>query len=128
MVGGALAGKFMTYYDAPHVLTDAEIALALTIARQLGFGLERRQAEEARIRAQEDLRARDEQRTLLLREMGHRVKNLFAVAGSLVTLSARRASSPAAMAKAVNERLAALTRAHELTRPGDDPGELERGS
>jgi PAS domain S-box-containing protein len=43
----ALIGKFMTYYDARHVFSDAELALALTIARQLGFSLERRRAEEA---------------------------------------------------------------------------------
>ena len=36
-----------------------------------------------------------EQQTLLLREMSHRVKNLFAVTGSLVTLSARSARTPA---------------------------------
>ena len=39
------------------------------------------------------------QRTLLLREMGHRVKNLFAVASGLVTLSARSARTPAEMAR-----------------------------
>ena len=59
-----------------------------------------------------------EQQTLLLREMSHRVKNLFAVASGVVTLSARSADSPASMAQAVRERLDALTRAHELTRPG----------
>ena len=34
-----LIGKFITYYDAPHVFSEAEIDLAVTIARQLGFGL-----------------------------------------------------------------------------------------
>ena len=63
-------------------------------------------------------RRAQEQQTLLLREMSHRVKNLFAVTGSLVTLSARSARTPADMAAAVRDRLAALTRAHELTRPG----------
>ena len=47
VVNDALIGKFMTYYDARHVFSDAELALALTIARQLGFSLERRRAEEA---------------------------------------------------------------------------------
>ena len=47
VVNNALIGKFMTYYDARHVFSDAELALALTIARQLGFSLERRRAEEA---------------------------------------------------------------------------------
>jgi PAS domain S-box-containing protein len=59
-----------------------------------------------------------EQQSLLVREMSHRVKNLFAVTSGLVSLSARSASTPDDLAAAVQERLAALTRAHELTRPG----------
>ena len=55
--------------------------------------------------------------------MRHRVKNLFAVTNSLVGLSARSARTPREMAAALQERLAALTRAHELTRPDlIDPG------
>ncbi len=65
-----------------------------------------------------DRKRTQEQQTLLLREMSHRVKNLFAVVGGLVTLSARSARTPDDMAAAVRDRLAALTRAHELTRPG----------
>ena len=41
VVNGELVGKFMTYYEAPHVFMDAEIDLSMTIARQLGFGVER---------------------------------------------------------------------------------------
>jgi PAS domain S-box-containing protein len=61
-------------------------------------------------------RAQQEQQ-LLLREMDHRIKNLFAVAGSLVTLSARTAETPKELAFAVRERLGALARAHDLTVP-----------
>ncbi len=63
-------------------------------------------------------RRAQEQQNLLLREMSHRVKNLFAVTSGLVTLSARSARTPADMAEAVRERLGALARAHGLTRPG----------
>ena len=63
-------------------------------------------------------RRAQEQQNLLLREMSHRVKNLFAVASGLVTLSARSARTPADMAEAFRERLGALARAHGLTRPG----------
>jgi PAS domain S-box-containing protein len=52
MVKGELVGKFMTYYKAPHVFSDAEIDLAVTIARHLGFGIERMHAEEALREAQ----------------------------------------------------------------------------
>ena len=63
-------------------------------------------------------RRAQEQQNLLVREMSHRVKNLFAVTSGLVTLSARSARTPADMAEAVRDRLGALARAHGLTRPG----------
>ncbi len=59
-------------------------------------------------------RARDRQH-LLLREMSHRVKNLFALSGSIVGLSARSATSPRELAESARARLAALARAHALT-------------
>jgi PAS domain S-box-containing protein len=58
--------------------------------------------------------ARDRQH-LLLREMSHRVKNLFALSGSVVGLSARSAKSVQELADSARERLSALARAHALT-------------
>jgi PAS domain S-box-containing protein len=58
-----------------------------------------------------------ERQALLLREINHRVKNVFALAGSLVVLSARSAQTPADMATALQSRLVALSRAHDLTLP-----------
>ena len=65
-----------------------------------------------------DRRRAAEQRDLLTKEMGHRVKNCFAIFRSLVTLSARSATTTEEMAKELEARLAALARAHDLTRPG----------
>jgi PAS domain S-box-containing protein len=56
-----------------------------------------------------------EQQQLLLREMNHRVKNVFALASSIVALSARTAKTPRELANTVGDRLAALARAHGLT-------------
>lgn len=49
--------------------------------------------------------------------MNHRVKNLFTLASSLITLSARSAGTPAELAAGVSGRLEALSRAHALTIP-----------
>jgi PAS domain S-box-containing protein len=57
----------------------------------------------------------EERRNLLLREMNHRIKNLVAIAGSIVALSAREADTPQALARSAVERLAALGRAQALT-------------
>jgi two-component sensor histidine kinase len=62
-----------------------------------------------------DRRRTQEQQRLLLREMNHRVKNVFAISCSLVTLSARTADTPEHLASAVRDRLGALARAHVLT-------------
>jgi hypothetical protein len=52
--------------------------------------------------------------------MDHRVKNLFALSSSVVTLSARSARTPEELASAVGERLEVLARAH----PGEGVGAL----
>jgi PAS domain S-box-containing protein len=45
--GGKVAGKFMAYYDARHAFAKREIDTGITVARQLGFGLERLRSDEA---------------------------------------------------------------------------------
>ena len=69
-------------------------------------------------------RTRDRQ-YLLLREMSHRVKNLFALSSSIVGLSARTAGSVQELANSARERLAALARAHSLTFSHSEPSQQE---
>ena len=64
-----------------------------------------------------DRRRSEEQQGLLLRELDHRVKNLFAIVGGMVTLSARSATTPKDMAETIHGRLGALASAHQLIRP-----------
>ena len=54
---GAVVGKFMVYRPAAHDFGEGEIRLALTIARQLGFALERHRAEERARRSGEQFAA-----------------------------------------------------------------------
>ncbi|MFZ1883936.1 MAG: PAS domain S-box protein [Rhodoplanes sp.] len=83
---------------SPILSADGRIVGASKIARDI---TERRRAQE--------------KQQLLLREMNHRVKNLFALASGLVRLSARSATTAQELASKVGERLAALARAHDLT-------------
>lgn len=53
---GRLIGKFMSYYDLPHDFANTEKSVALTIARQLSFSIQRMRADEARRLAEEQLR------------------------------------------------------------------------
>jgi PAS domain S-box-containing protein len=56
MAEGRLVGKFMVYYETPRQIDGEAIELALTLARQLGFAIERMRAEQARLSIQAELR------------------------------------------------------------------------
>jgi PAS domain S-box-containing protein len=77
---------------------DGKIIGASKIARDIS---ERRRAEQ--------------QQHLLIREMDHRIKNLFAVASGMIAMSARSAKTPQELASALRDRLMALAQAHALT-------------
>ena len=92
-VDSPLEGKF----------TEADLAFMQGFANLLGVAIERKQV--------------DAKRALLMRELNHRVKNLFAIVSGLVSVTARQARSPKEMAEALQGRILALARAHELIRP-----------
>jgi PAS domain S-box-containing protein len=69
------------------------------------------------------------QQELLLREMDHRVKNLFALSISVLSLSGRSANSVPQLVESAGARLSALARAHALTLshgPADAPRSLKQ--
>ena len=66
------------------------------------------------------------QQELLLKEMDHRVKNLFAIIGGMVTLSARSANTPKELAETVQGRVGALASAHQLIRPKHSAAEATK--
>jgi PAS domain S-box-containing protein len=75
-----------------------------------------------------DRRRDEEVRQLLVQELNHRVKNLFAMTSGMVALTARTAETPKQMAAALRGRIEALARAHELIRPaitGSEPSDGE---
>jgi two-component sensor histidine kinase len=65
----------------------------------------------------EQQRVTSEAHQALARELNHRVKNLFAIASGLVSMTARSTATTKEMADALRGRLGALSRAHELARP-----------
>ena len=83
--------------------TSGRLVGAATIARDMS---ERRQAEA--------------RQKLLIREMDHRIKNLFTMVSGLVSVSARSADDPKQLATSLRHRLAALAEAHSLTLPQAD--------
>jgi PAS domain S-box-containing protein len=95
---GRVIGKFMTYYEGAHKFTDSEMELAVTIARQFGFSIERLRAEEGK--------------QLLLEESAHRVKNTLATVQAIAAQTLSDAK-PANL-EVFRARLRALAEAHDL--------------
>lgn len=65
----------------------------------------------------EEMKRSEEARDLLANELSHRIKNIFAVVGGLVSLTARGDAAAGPFAQAFRERLNALSLAHEYVRP-----------
>lgn len=63
-----------------------------------------------------ELKESEEARSILLRELNHRVKNIFAVVSGLISMTARTSATPRDMAEALRGRLSALAAAHDLIR------------
>lgn len=93
------------HFDSGDARLASELAAFVSVALHLA-GV-RRSLEDAV--AQQDI---------LIREMSHRVKNLFAVAEGLVRISARGSETKAEMADSLIGRFHALAGAHSLIRPG----------
>jgi two-component sensor histidine kinase len=108
---GRLLGTFANYYREPREPTERDLETIAMVTRTTAIALERSINERARERA-------EAQRTLLLRELNHRVKNVFALVDSLLMMSARSATSAQDFSAAVRGRLGALNKAHELVQPG----------
>lgn len=65
----------------------------------------------------DDAHRLSDNRDLLARELSHRIKNIFAVMSSLITLSARRDPQLRIFAQEMTDKIAALGRAHEFVSP-----------
>ncbi|KFE36442.1 PAS domain S-box protein [Thioclava atlantica] len=68
-----------------------------------------------------------EQQRVLLAEMRHRVANSFAIAGSLLTVTARQVETAGDLANLMRERLMALSAAHKMA-VRDPSGELSESA
>ncbi len=66
-----------------------------------------------------------EHNDILSRELSHRIKNIFAVIGGLIGLSARHHPYAKTYAAELKERIAALGRAHEFVRPHSEKSRPE---
>ncbi|TCT13530.1 PAS domain S-box-containing protein [Tepidamorphus gemmatus] len=64
-----------------------------------------------------DLKTAEEQRELIAHELSHRIKNIFAVIGGIISITARGFPQARDFADTIRARIAALGRAHDYVRP-----------
>ncbi|MDM9628450.1 HWE histidine kinase domain-containing protein [Rhizobium sp. S152] len=108
---GKVLGTFANYYHEAKEPNARDLEIISMVTRTTAIAIERHRNEQAKAKA-------EEVRLLLLRELNHRVKNIFALMDSLLHMSAKQATNVDDYARAVRGRLSALGRAHELVQPG----------
>lgn len=113
---GKVHGGLFFGHDEAGIFTQEAEDIVTAIAAQAAVALDNAGLLQEAQREVERRRRAEERQHLLLREMDHRIKNLFAVVGSLVGLSTRSAATPSDLAAALTARLGALARSHDLTR------------
>lgn len=110
---GAGAVDFIQKPIEPDMLrSKADVFFELSLQRQQIVA--QRDELEAQSKALKDAACRKD---VLLREINHRIKNLFALTSGLITLSSKSAASVDLLASDLKSRLRALSDAHELTLP-----------
>lgn len=107
---GTILGTFANYYREPREPTERDLEVIGMVTRTTAIAIERYRNELARERA-------EEQRLLLIHELNHRVKNVFALADAMVAMTAKSATGVDHFSTAVRGRLRALALAHDLVRP-----------
>jgi two-component sensor histidine kinase len=107
---GTILGTFANYYREPREPTERDLEVIGMVTRTTAIAIERYRNELARERA-------EEQRLLLIHELNHRVKNVFALADAMVAMTAKSATGVDHFSAAVRGRLRALALAHDLVRP-----------
>jgi two-component sensor histidine kinase len=91
------------HFDSGHVRLIAELASFVGIALRIH-------------RTEQSLHAALEEQELLTREMGHRLKNVFALTEGLLRISARAAQTKEELVRVMSGRIQALASAHALVR------------
>ena len=114
---GEALGSLLFGHSAPGIFTASDEQLIVGIAAQAAVGIDNSRLYDKAQREIEERRQAEEARLVVLRELNHRVKNLFAVASGMVTMTARTSGTTMEMAETLTGRLRALAEAHDLIRP-----------
>jgi two-component sensor histidine kinase len=111
------------HFDSGHARIMTELAAFAGMALRMAQTEERLQQASVK---QAQLMAEQE---TLTKEMGHRVKNLFAIVGGMIRVSEKAAATPQEMSEILSGRLLALAAAHAVVRRTfDDKGNASQAA
>ena len=114
--GEVMGGLFFGHPEPGRFNADHETLLT-GLAAQAAVGIDNARLYESAQREIEERKLAEESRLILLRELNHRVKNLFAITVGMVGMTARTATTTQQMAQTLTGRLRSLAAAHDLIRP-----------
>lgn len=114
--GEVMGCLFFGHPERARFTADHE-TLLMGLAAQAAAGIDNARLYESAQREIAERKQAEEDRLILLRELNHRVKNLFAVTVGMVGMTARTSATPSEMANTLTGRLRALASAHDLIRP-----------
>lgn len=86
LFGSRLLGKFMLYYDGPHVLQEEELELARTLAGSIAFAIIRTRDEQNVRRARDEAERANEAKARFLGVMSHELRTPLNAIGGYVEL------------------------------------------
>ena len=108
-VGGKTLGTLWIVADEISFFDREDVRLATELATFVGIALQMTRAEQA-------LQQALEEQLTLTGEMGHRVKNLFALVDSMIRMAAKDGQTKEEYAKSLSARVHALASANSLVR------------
>ena len=113
---GRIWGGMAVYDGEVDAFQDREIALLVEAAMDISFALEHLEREAQRQRAEAALHLALAEKTTLVKEIHHRVKNNLAIMVSLINMQMRRIKHPEALAalQDTQARLSSMSMLHEM--------------
>ncbi|MDQ2094861.1 HWE histidine kinase domain-containing protein [Rhodalgimonas zhirmunskyi] len=100
---GEVLGSFCAIEDSPQDWTEDQLHALHDLAQMIEAAIQLTQAVE--------------ERQLIVDELNHRVKNLFTVVSGMIRISRREAEDATHLAEILQNRVQALSRAHQLIAP-----------
>lgn len=112
---GHVLGSFCAIQDSPRAWTDEDKQVLEDVAAGVVSEINLRIALGRAHRIEAELADALAEKDVLLHEVNHRVKNLFALVPAIVQMSARAGGDTETVVSGIRSRVAALARSHALT-------------